>query len=309
MNRLLESHEPSPEFRAHLEWQIETALRRESRLASPVGTRRAHLRAAFIVVVALIAGGAAGVASGRVQDARQRNQLIETAQSEADLARVRLELAQAAYQDARRRFEVGTTGRDSLTTAETEMRAMETTLARIQLDMQEIRLTSAVPRNDLDAPLVGTRDFVRERLALQMTSAQGLLTLAEQTLSQVQQRFDAGMSAPAAILQAQAELAAARARMQLLSATLDLRRRYLNGEMTRDALAPALRRTELTVQIERAQRELDIAGHRVGELRRMVAVGQALELDLKRAEVDLLERQLEIKRIQQELAMVGAVKR
>ena len=30
------AHEPSPEFRAHLEWQLETAMRRESRLAEPV---------------------------------------------------------------------------------------------------------------------------------------------------------------------------------------------------------------------------------------------------------------------------------
>ena len=36
MNSSIESHEPSPEFRARLEWQIATALRRDSRFATPV---------------------------------------------------------------------------------------------------------------------------------------------------------------------------------------------------------------------------------------------------------------------------------
>ena len=309
MNQPTKSHEPTPEFRAHLEWQIATALRRESRLALPVSHDRPHLRTALIVVVALFAGGVAGVASGRVQDAKQRNQLSEYARAEEFLARVRLELAQAAYQEARRRFELGTVGRDSLMAAETEMQAMETALARIQLDMQEIQITSAVPRNDLEAPLVGKRDFVRERLGLEMTAAQRALTLAEQTLTQAQQRFDVGTSPPAAILQAQAELVAARARMQLLGATLGLRQRYLKGEIKRDALAPALRRVELTLQIERTQQDIAFTSQRVDELRRMVAVGTAMELDLKRAEVDLLERQVEIERIQRELQLLGAVKR
>ena len=40
-----------------------------------------------------------------------------------------------------------------------------------------------------------------------------------------------------------------------------------------------------------------------------VTVGQASELDLKRAEVSLLERQLDMKRIQQELDALAGVKR
>jgi len=48
---------------------------------------------------------------------------------------------------------------------------------------------------------------------------------------------------------------------------------------------------------------------RVDEVRRHAAVGQASELDLKRSEVDLLKRQLEMKRTQQELEALNAVKR
>src|SRR5512145_2526886 len=110
----IESHEPTPEFRAHLEWQIETALRRESRLVAPVTSPPGRWLAALVVVGALAVGGIGGVASERVQDARDRDRLIESVRSEQALAQLRVDLARADYQDARRRFEVGTADRESL---------------------------------------------------------------------------------------------------------------------------------------------------------------------------------------------------
>ena len=78
MTGQLDPHEPTPAFRAHLEWQIATALRRESRLTAPIA--RAHgWRVAALVLLALALGGAAGVASGRLQDAQQRNSLVQEA--------------------------------------------------------------------------------------------------------------------------------------------------------------------------------------------------------------------------------------
>jgi outer membrane protein TolC len=166
-----------------------------------------------------------------------------------------------------------------------------------------------VPRNDLDAPLVGKRDFVRERLALDMAAAQSGLTTAEQAVAQAQQRIEVGAAPAAARLQPEGELAQARLRMQVLRAKLELRQRYLKGEIKADALASEMRRVELTLQRTRSQRELEIARQRVDEVRRLFEVGQGTELDVKRAEVELLERQLEIKGIQRELEIIGGVKR
>jgi hypothetical protein len=309
MNPLNESHEPTPEFLAHLEWQIQTALRREDRLTSPVSASRRRFGAALLIIAALTTGGIAGIASERVQDARQRSQLVEAARSEVTLLNVRLELVRATYEDMRRKFEVGTADREALLSVEREVRALEASLARARLDIQEIEMTSSVPRNDLDAPLVGKRDFVRERLALDMAAAQSGLTTAEQAVAQAQQRIEVGAAPAAARLQPEGELAQARLRMQVLRAKLELRQRYLKGEIKADALASEMRRVELTLQRTRSQRELEIARQRVDEVRRLFEVGQGTELDVKRAEVELLERQLEIKGIQRELEIIGGVKR
>jgi hypothetical protein len=309
MNAPMESHEPTAEFRAHLEWQIQTALRRESRLALPVSSSARRLSAALVVVAALATGGLAGIASGRVQDARQRDQLIETAHSQQKLLELRADLARAAYQDARRRFDVGTTDRETLLSAEREVHAMEAAIKRNHLDIEEIEMTSVAPRNDLDAPVVKQRDFVRERLALDVENARNALVAAEQNVAQARQRVDVGTAPRAVQLQAEAEVAQARAAMQLLQAKLDLRQRYLKGDITRESLAPSSRRAELTLQLEQSRREIELARARVEEIRRLVAVGQGTELDLKRSEVELLEREEEIKQVQRELQMLGTVKR
>jgi hypothetical protein len=309
MNPHIEPHEPTPEFRAHLEWQIETALRRETRLAAPVGGRVHRLGLVLLVLAALATGGVAGIASGRVQDARQRDQLVEAARSEESLAQVRLDLARTELQEAQRRFETGTTGRESLLAAQRQMRDMEGSLARIRLDIEEIRATSAAPRNELQAPVVGQRDFVRERLRLELESSQHALVAAEQALQQAQSRIDVGVAPRTALLQPQSDLAQARARMQLASGLIDLRDRFVRGEIKTEALAVAARRMELTSQQQRAQRELDLARWRVGELRSQFEIGQAGELDVKRSEVALLELQVQLKRIQQEIDALTAVKR
>jgi hypothetical protein len=309
MNPPIGAHEPEPGFRAHLEWQIESALRRETRFAAPAGSVMPRLRAALMLAAALAAGGIAVIAAEQVQDGRQRNALIESARSEEALVRLRLDLARADYQDARRRFEIGTAGRETLQAAERQVRAMETELKRIQLDIEEIQATSAAPRNELHAPIVGQRDFVRDRLRLDLELAQHAMVAAERDLSQAKERIRIGVAPRAAQLQAEAELAQARTRTQLLRATLELRQRSLKGEIGADGLAAAARRMELTLQLERAQREREIARARIEEARRLVETGLATQLELKRAEVDLLERDVEIQRLRRELETLPAVRR
>jgi hypothetical protein len=108
--------------------------------------------------------------------------------------------------------------------------------------------------------------------------------------------------------QVEADLTAASSRMQLLAAELDLRRRALQGEIKADDIAPSLRRTELTLQLRQLVQELDLASARLGEARKRQAVGAGSELDVKQAEILILERQLEMKKLQQQLQTLGAKK-
>jgi hypothetical protein len=308
MNESVTLHEPTPEFLAHLEWQIETALRRETRLNAPTSSRLWRFRSVLVAVAALLVGAVAGMAPGFAQESRERDQLLETAKVEQSLANMRLDLAHADYDGARRRVDAGTADRETLLAAEEQVRTMETRVAHIQLDIDEIRATSAAPRNELDAPLVGTRDFVKERLTLDLQAAERALTASEQELARQEKRWDIGMISQPTLLQAQTDVADARSRIELVKGTLDLRQRALRGEIKSVDLGRARRRLELTLEANRLDGDLTLAHAQVEEARRRLGAGQGADVDLKRAELHVAERQLALQHVQQELRALGVKK-
>jgi len=265
-----------PEFRAHLEWQIASALRREERFAEPASRGAvSRLRTALSLVAALAVGAVAMAASGQVQESRQRDVLIEAARADEDLSRLRLQLAEAAYQEAKQKFDVGIASREAVQVARAQLDALKAALARIALNVEEIRATAQAPRDDLQAPLVGQRDFVAERLQLD----------------------------------AEVDLAGALGRMQQLRTTLELRRRALDGQLKAAEVASALRRLELELERTRLERTTVAARTRLETVRRLVAVGQLGELELKRAELEVLEQERDLKRIREEIGKMSPVKR
>ena len=308
MNPPGESHEITPAFRSHLEWQIESALRRETRFAEPTGGGVSRLHVALVAVAALFLGGIAVAASGELQDVKKRDLLLASAHQEEGLVRMRVELARADLQQAQQRYDTGMSDRQTLQAAQRQLRAMEMELQRIRLDMEEIQATSESPRNDLQAPVVGKRDFVSERLKLQLDTAERALAAAEEGVTQAKQRVEVGTAPMTAKLQADAELAAARARMQELRITIEMRERSLTGVKVEE-LAAEQRRRILMLQQEVVQQQLEMTRKRIQELRQLVEVGTATQLDLKRLEVEMLEREVELQKIRQEIEMLGAVRR
>jgi hypothetical protein len=309
MNRAEGSHDVRPEFRAHLEWQIQSSMRRETRFGEPVKTGQPRLRAAAMLVLAMAVGGIAVGASAELQDARERQAVLDGAQSELKLVRLRIELARADFEQARQRFEVGAVGRETLQAAERELRAQESALARLQLDIEEAQLSSAAPRNELQAPLVGGRDFVRERLMLELRAAQRQLTAAEQAMQQARQRVEVGTAPHATVLGAELEVAEARAQLKQLQGTIELREQAMRGEIKAEEVAAMQRRMELMLHRDRLRREIELGRKRIDDVRQQVATGVASQLDLKRAEVELLERETELQRVGRELDQLGASKR
>ena len=67
------------------------------------------------------AGNLRDATEGELQEARQRDALLDSAKSEQAVLHLRLGLARADYEEARRRFETGTAPREALEAAETEL--------------------------------------------------------------------------------------------------------------------------------------------------------------------------------------------
>jgi outer membrane protein TolC len=306
MNPLPGPHEPSPEFRAHLEWQVASALRREGRFAEPSGpSRPTWLRLAAMLIVAFALGSIVTIASSEVQDARQQQRLEEAVNAEVRLIQMRHQIAEQALAEARKRFDVGAGSREEMMEAELQLVAMEAAITKAKLDLEEIRLTAASPRNDLNAPLIGGRDFVRARIEADLESAERAVSMEAQVLTALKRRQSVGSATLSSRLQAEIELARAEEQLQTLRGKLELRARALKENMRAEQIATALRRMELTLTVDRVVREMEMTRGRIQELREMVKVGVASELELKRAEVRLLELETEAQAATRALDALG----
>jgi outer membrane protein TolC len=279
-------HQPTPEFRDYLEGEIVREYRRHRSYA--------RLRVAAILLATLAAGTTAGLASAQIRQGAQRDSLLETAQSDLALAALRLELARARLAEVQNQFKVGALGPASLTAAESELRQMEAQAARVKLNIDEIRASAMPPRDDLNAPLVGTRDFVTDRMNLDLFTAQQRMTAAEQALAQAEDRWRVGSVPEMTVQDARLELTKARAALGSLAERRKLRTEFLEQGTDVEELNRRFQQAQARFDAMVVQEAVKVMLERVKLLRERRAVGEASELDVLRAEIELKEREAEL---------------
>jgi hypothetical protein len=299
MNTDMMNH-PRPEFREHLESEIVRAYRREERLGTHrSGRRYRQLRAAGIVVACVAIGAASGLASAQVRDLVRRDSLVEASKAELGLVALRLELARAQFADATNKARVGALGPESLAAAEDELRRMETKAARAQKNMEEVRAASQAPRDELNAPLVDGRDFVRERIQLDLLSAQREMVAAERNLRDAEKQVRLGASGDLARAEAELDLARARAALAVLAQRLGLRREFVEKGTSAEALMRRLENAQLVEDMRVGLQALDLAKARAQSVERQRAVGIASELEVMRAQVEVKELEVQLQQMNQ----------
>lgn len=308
MNRI-GRHEPRLEFRRALEQEIARALRGPGRRPRFARAMPPRLAIAAIVLVSFAFGGAGAIASAQVQDARRRDVLIDANRAEAHLASLRMELARAAYEEARAKVEVGAMSRSSLAAREAELRVQEARAARLQLDLEEIRASAQTPRDELTAPVVNGRDFVEERLQLELAAAQRRLVAAENVAAEVERLERVGAAPPLVLLDAQEDLAETRTSMQLLALRLTLRQRFVDSRLPPERVMAELQRIELLQESRLAERLHELAQERLARMTLQHATGVVTDLELKKAEVEVMERAMVLERALRQLQVLEAARR
>jgi len=261
-----------------------------------------------VVLVALALGVVAGALPAQVHDARQREGLTAVARAEAMYAELRLQLARTAYQEAQRKYDVGVIDRASLALAEADLRVAEGNLALVRLNQEEIRASANPPRNEISAPLVGARDFVSERLQLELASAQARLALVRDSVADLERRVRLGMAERLPLLEAQAELARLEGELQVIAGRLELRREFLDQRLPVAEAERRLQQLELVHEADAVRGLYQVADERLKRLQELRAVGQADALEVKRAELQLLERAAELESVSRQLELLRAAR-
>jgi predicted kinase len=189
---------------------------------------------------------------------------------------------------------VGALGPASLTAAESELRQMEAQSARVKLNIDEIRASALPPRDDLNAPLVESRDFVTDRMNLDLFTAQQRMTAAEQALAQAEDRWRVGSVPEMTVQDARLELTKARAALGTLAERRKLRKEFVEQGTDVEQLNRRFQQAQARFDAMVVQEAVKVMLERVKLLRERRAVGEASELDVLRAEIELKEREAEL---------------
>jgi hypothetical protein len=289
------THTPTADFRDRLErtvthtYRLEEEINHRSR-----ATRTRWMRLAAVIVVSLAIGATAGVASGQIRDAARRDSLLDAAKADATLAAVRLDLARERLAETKRRFDFGASDATSLANADAELREMEARVMRTRYNIEEITATAQAPRDDLNSPLVGSRDFVKDRIMLDLMAAQRRLTAAEGGAADSERRERAGAASEFATLEARVEVERARAAMSVLAQRLALRKEFVERGTPIEQLSARLATTALQQDIAVAQQELTLAQQRAAQAERQRTAGIVTEFYLVQAKLKALEREVEL---------------
>ncbi len=293
-------HEPTPEFAQYLEWQVATAVRRHDRFAEPVRSYgyAKYLAAAAVIVVAMMIGAGGVAAAGRIQDNQQKQLLLTEQNTQIQLAQLQLSLAQKAFDDAKRRADVGAAAPSIVASAERDVRITQIRLDRAKLNAVEVELSSRPVRDEMTAPVVKDRDFVMERLELELKAAAIALASAESNNKNTHLRYDVGLIGNLEVGEADIAMARAQSDVSSLQDQIALRRRFLTGGLTAQQVVQQKALLVARAELKLAESALDLAIKRTDLLKQKASIGSVDERDVLAAQLDILARRADIAALQ-----------
>jgi outer membrane protein TolC len=297
-------HAPAPEFRAGLEAEIVRALHREEHASASRFWNPQRVRTISRLAAAVILGVVVGAAPAQVQDARQRDSLLTAAQADLKLAELRLRLVREEYDAATQRAETGVGSTAERAAAAAQLRMAEAQLMTVRLNIEEIQATASSPRDDIAAPAINGRDFVRERLTLEAAGVQRAMAAAEEAMRDAERRKAIGTESAISVQQQELEVQRARTQLSLLAQKMELRKRFLDSRLSAGETERELRTLELQHSLMLTQHRAAVAAERLKFVEERVKGGTAPRAELLRAELEALEVRAELERIQAQLRAV-----
>ncbi|MEP6763067.1 MAG: hypothetical protein ABJB66_02090 [Gemmatimonadaceae bacterium] len=208
-----------------------------------------------------------------------------------------MQLAQAKYESVKKSVDAGASSSDVLAQALVDLKFAESEVARINLGAAEIQITAAAPRDEIWAPLVDNRDFVTARLNLDVDQAEQRVSALQQVAAHIERRVWVGAATEILLLEAQQSVSDATRTLNVAVRKLALRKMFLEKKIDQKAITQNVATDQLRDEVIRLTELLDVADRRATIAHKREAAGIATELEVKKAEVDVLERKVQLEQL------------
>lgn len=301
---MLDRHEPDEQFVDKLEWQIAGEVRRRNRATTQAHPMWRWARVAALVLISMSLGAAAVAATYQIEESWRRELLVAGLEVRIELARQRLTLAGQEVQRTERQVAAGALSEATLTRVRMDVANSRTHLQRMELDLEEVRISGREPRDDIAAPLVGGRDFVSERIQLQLEAMSRHRAAVIGEMRDAQRRADAGVTADTEVGMAQAQVRAIQAQRAELDGRLAYRQGFLDGDLTAVEAELYLLREEAESREEALRANLAPYVTGLDNIRARVAAGAETDSTLLQAQLQVAQMEAELRLAEQELEII-----
>ncbi len=231
-----EDYTPDPGFVGHLEWELESTMRRQGSLNGTSSTMRpVRLRLAMalaLVVVSMFVGGAGTYAVTRSIDEQAAALYIARGEALLEIARTRVEPFARELAKTQALVQRGAVTERELRQIEAQHLQAESEAKIRELELAETLITGKEPNDALSAPLVDGMDFVIERMAARRRPMQRRLELVIDQARRYQELNDAGDVTARELKAAQTEVVGPEEELVGLEKRITLRVSFLAGELS-----------------------------------------------------------------------------
>jgi len=284
--KMSKTYEPDSQFLERLEWQLSSEYRRTNRLKSSSGKIAISRRMVAIagIVGTLMTGVTMIKAAEYIKDSWRKKIEIARFETEVKLKKAHLESTREMESRAKMRVSNGLIREEEYRVMKLAVEKAGLNLKKSLLNLDEVKVSGAIPRNELYAPVVGGRDFVSERLKIERKEVELDLEPLMRRLGRFKQLVERDLVRRDQLDHIQAEIAARKVTIDKIQKRLDLRKRFVAGEIMAQGV-------EIKGRITVAERNMHLAKSRVDSLKEQLK-------RLKNLEIRGLISQTEIKPLQ-----------
>lgn len=307
---MTKTYEPDGRFVERLEWQLASEYRRTNRLkpsSGKVAVSRRMVAVALLVGV-LTTGVAVIKAAEYIKDSWRKGLEIARVGTEVQLKKAHLESTREMAARAENLASVGAIREEESQALKLGVEKATLDLERSLLNLDEVKASGVAPRDELYAPVLGGRDFVSERLKIQIKDVERDLELLRSRLDQFKQRVEVGVASGGDLDQIQAEIAGRKAMIDETRKRLDLRKRYVAGEITAQDVEIGDRMAVAEKNLHQAQTRVDSLMKQLERSQAQEALGMISPRETSQLRYALDAAQAELKLAALEVDVLGKVK-
>jgi hypothetical protein len=303
--------EPDDRFVDRLEWQLTSEFRRKDRL-SPAAGKIAVPRGVVALSLAagvLLMGVAATKAADLIKDSWRKKIEVARLETEVKIKKAAMEFLQLRASQAEEKFSMGLIDEDGVHGSKLVAGRAAFGLEMSLLDLEETKASGEAPRNELYAPLVGSRDFVSERLEIEKKALEADIDLKRARIEQqLRARVDLGLIPKNALDLFQAARAVQEGRVGDIEKQLTLRRGFLSGKISAEEMEIQDRMTAAEKNLREARSTVDTMKAHLDKLRAKEAAGLISEEELRGTQMGLDAAQAQVSLALQEIEILKQIK-